>query len=64
MFVQKLLLILNKKCYNYLNIIINKVGVYMSHLVSYRKIEDNIRRTAEKGLISLLNQRQLEDLAF
>ena len=37
----------------------------MSHLVSYySQIEPNLRRTADKGLISLLNQRQLEDLAF
>jgi len=36
----------------------------MSHLVSYKQIEGNLRRTAENGLISLLNHQQLEDLAF
>ena len=37
----------------------------MSHLVSYySQIEPNLRRTASKGLISLLNHQQLEDLAF
>ena len=36
----------------------------MSHLVSYNQIEGNLRRTANNGLISLLNQKQLEDLAF
>ena len=37
----------------------------MSHLVSYySQIEPNLRRTASKGLISLLNHYQLEDLAF
>jgi len=36
----------------------------MSHLVSYKIIEGNLRRTADNGLISLLNQKQLEDLAF
>ena len=36
----------------------------MSHLVSYSQIEANLRRTASNGLISLLNQKQLEDLAF
>ena len=36
----------------------------MSHLVSYKQIEGNLRRTADNGLISLLNQKQLEDLAF
>ena len=37
----------------------------MSRLISYYgQIEPNLRRTASKGLISLLNQQQLEDLAF
>ena len=37
----------------------------MSHLVSYKsQIETNLRRTAKKGLISLLNQQQLENLAI
>ena len=37
----------------------------MSHLLSYySQIEPNLRRTAQKGLISLLNQQQLEDLAL
>ena len=33
-------------------------------LVSYLTIMGNLRRTASKGLISLLNQRQLEELAY
>ena len=37
----------------------------MAHLVSYyNQIAPNLRRTASKGLISLLNQKQLEELAF
>ena len=36
----------------------------MSHLVSYKQIEGNLRRTADNGLISLLNQKQLEDLSY
>ena len=36
----------------------------MSHLVSFNQISGNLRRTAESGLISLLNHQQLEDLAF
>ena len=33
----------------------------MNHLVSYSQIISNLRRTADNGLISLLNQKQLEE---
>ena len=33
-------------------------------LVSYTQIDGNLRRTASVGLISLLNQKQLEELAL
>ena len=36
----------------------------MNHLVNYSQIKTNLIRTAKLGLISLIDQRQLEDLAY
>ena len=36
----------------------------MSHLISNSQININLRRSASKGLISLINQKQLIDLAL